>query len=1047
MELFNNFITVKQRAMKQALIKIVLCCIVALSFCGTSLGQSFDWAKGGGTTTSVSIGTPFEKVFSMTTDPNGNVYALSRVYNGTIIADTFSGRGASSRAPSLLITSYDCSGQMRWAKLITSSGGQCDPFGIIADSLGHIYVAGFFINRTCFIGNDTSISGLVYQNMALVQLDTLGHFNWIRYLGDNTIATLNASLATASYLAIDSSNNIHFIVNIKFGMPLTSTLTTHMGMYDVTYNASGTLTDARRIQLDSSLVMTGAVIDRSSGKLYAIGHTAGIFTSGTTLHNFVAAFDTGRNLIWKDTLSYPAGFLAAFGGLTTDERGYLYVTTGGVGYTAYRGDTTFNTLTGSGDIACVMKIDTGSNLVWSRGYSATGTNANLLSITTVPGNKVAAAGTMGNILTADHETVTPYSGEGSNAYFTVLDTAGSVTTIQQIHGNDASDQGSVIVSNRVGNLYLGGQAGDSVWVDSAGYRSVGGNTDFFVMKYGVDCGCTSMPIAWYDTTRTGAGGATVAFTFTGTTSGIDSMRWYFGDGSTGTSTSPTHTYSAIDTYYACVYIYSSCGNDHHCIDIGLPCLSAPTAAFSRTGSTAARSFTYTGTTAGIDSLVWSFGDGSLATGNSVSHTYTATGSYMVCVTAYNHCGSDVSCFTISVPCLSRPTASYSTTGTITTRNFTYTGTTVSLDSVVWKFGDGTRATGTTATHTYSAIGIFTACVYAYNPCGMDSSCTTISVPCLTTPSASYTHTGIPTTSFTYTGATAGIDSIVWHFGDGSRGLGTSTTHTYTAIDTVTACVIAYSRCGNDSSCTTIYIPCLAMPVAGASTSGSGHSWTFTYTGTTPSLDSLTWRFGDGTSGYGGTVSYSFTLAGTYNVCATAYNHCGWDSACVTVVVPCDTIAASFTDTGVIHKGFHYTGTTAYVDSIVWLYGDGNRDTGRNATHAFTSSGIYHVCVIAYSSCTSDSACRDISVIGLGVNDIPMNDIQVFPNPARDEINVSGIQSAMQYRLLDVTGVSLRMGELTKPSNIVAMNGLSSGIYMLELSGQDKRKLLFRIIKL
>lgn len=58
-------------------------------------------------------------------------------------------------------------------------------------------------------------------------------------------------------------------------------------------------------------------------------------------------------------------------------------------------------------------------------------------------------------------------------------------------------------------------------------------------------------------------------------------------------------------------------------------------------------FTYTGNTSGLDSLVWTWGDGQttkVTTGYTapVSHTYSSNGRYNVAVTAYNTCGSTTS---------------------------------------------------------------------------------------------------------------------------------------------------------------------------------------------------------------------------------------------------------------------------------------------------------------------------------------------------------------------------------------------------------------------
>ena len=62
-------------------------------------------------------------------------------------------------------------------------------------------------------------------------------------------------------------------------------------------------------------------------------------------------------------------------------------------------------------------------------------------------------------------------------------------------------------------------------------------------------------------------------------------------------------------------------------------------------------FTYTGTATGVDSLRWSFGDGNTSIASNPVHTYSVSGIYHVCVTAYNSCGADSACgnITVAVP--------------------------------------------------------------------------------------------------------------------------------------------------------------------------------------------------------------------------------------------------------------------------------------------------------------------------------------------------------------------------------------------------------------
>ncbi len=61
------------------------------------------------------------------------------------------------------------------------------------------------------------------------------------------------------------------------------------------------------------------------------------------------------------------------------------------------------------------------------------------------------------------------------------------------------------------------------------------------------------------------------------------------------------------------------------------------------------------------------------------------------------------------------------------------------------------------------------------------------------------------------------------------------------------------------------------------------AFSFAYSGTA-NPDSVVWDFGDGQSGYGTNPTHLFAISGTYTVCATAYNHCGFDSVCTTLTV-------------------------------------------------------------------------------------------------------------------------------------------------------------------
>ena len=231
---------------------------------------------------------------------------------------------------------------------------------------------------------------------------------------------------------------------------------------------------------------------------------------------------------------------------------------------------------------------------------------------------------------------------------------------------------------------------------------------------------------------------TIGGTYTGTTLGVDSIVWKFGDGTEATGTSVLHTFAAVGTYHVCVIAYSHCGNDTACNYDTVICVSAPVAAFTDTGRITIGT-TYTGTTTAVDSVVWNFGDGTTSTGISSLHTYTATGIYHICVTAYSPCGSNTACKYDTVFCIAPPTASFTDTGTHHTVGFKYTGSTAGLDSVVWSFGDGHSGTGISPFHTYTASGTYFVCATIFTPCGIDSACDSVTVTVPTIVSAIQTY--------------------------------------------------------------------------------------------------------------------------------------------------------------------------------------------------------------------------------------------------------------------------------------------------------------------
>lgn len=133
--------------------------------------------------------------------------------------------------------------------------------------------------------------------------------------------------------------------------------------------------------------------------------------------------------------------------------------------------------------------------------------------------------------------------------------------------------------------------------------------------------------------------------FTSTASNADSISWDFGDGATGVGTNLVHVYPESGTYNVCQFVTNTCGSDTLCQTLQVNC-TPPFAEFSFT--TDALEAAFSGVVLNADSIAWDFGDGSSSGENNPTHLYAASGTYLVCLFAFNACEVDTFCQDVAV---------------------------------------------------------------------------------------------------------------------------------------------------------------------------------------------------------------------------------------------------------------------------------------------------------------------------------------------------------------------------------------------------------------
>jgi len=212
---------------------------------------------------------------------------------------------------------------------------------------------------------------------------------------------------------------------------------------------------------------------------------------------------------------------------------------------------------------------------------------------------------------------------------------------------------------------------------------------------------------------------------------ISTRLWDFGDGTTSTETTPSHTYSTAGTYYASLKLVSQSGESSSATttiiaeeDSSEP--EPPTAVLSSSATTGEAPLTVTfsggsSTTpnSSITGYNWTFGDGSQATGEIVSYTYTEPGAYTARLTVTDNLQLSTSVttpviVTEAVEPNEKPYVVITTDTPDSDAPFTvsFNGSQSSdpdgnITRYSWNFGDGATAEGSIATHTYNAPAEYT----------------------------------------------------------------------------------------------------------------------------------------------------------------------------------------------------------------------------------------------------------------------------------------------------------------------------------------------------
>lgn len=508
---------------------------------------------------------------------------------------------------------------------------------------------------------------------------------------------------------------------------------------------------------------------------------------------------------------------------------------------------------------------------------------------------------------------------------------------------------------------------------------------------------------------------TFAINYNGT---LQSYSWDFGDGTTSTAASPTHTWTNPGIYATVLHYVDAggCPGTTNIIytEIDQP---IPTLTFSASPTTVCvgtqLNFTNNLNTVNPSNYAWDYGDGTGTTGLNF-HIYTTPGVYTVTLTASDAAGCTAKTTqTNYITVLAPPGAYIGHANTCTNRSlvtFTYNSTNAS--SLAWTFGDGQSQTTSGSVgqvqHSYAQTGIYYLSLTASNGVctitnsdivqvltkqqpvlsALNSVCVDGALnvqlaigrnPWALSSGTNYDYTpqfyyadGTPfngTVGYTNPYSPYNNGAFGWTlngFQAGESGLYVVTTSSgFNCTDQSNVIPLTIKGTATPALTVVSNAACYQQPVVlqDASTVGPGNS-----------ILSGTWNFGDGQTqplAVGGQVSHVYSNPGAYTVSLTINDAGGCQvtsNANVGTVRALGPKAYFYPSAMTMLYGttaYFYNSTNAYGLGAVnysWDFGDGLTSTLANPSHSYAAPGSYTVTLSASNPAGGCSSSYAVTVV-------------------------------------------------------------------------------------
>lgn len=129
-------------------------------------------------------------------------------------------------------------------------------------------------------------------------------------------------------------------------------------------------------------------------------------------------------------------------------------------------------------------------------------------------------------------------------------------------------------------------------------------------------------------------------------------------------------------------------------------------------------------------------------------------------------------------------------------------------------------------------------------------------------------------------------------------------------------------------------------------------------------------------------------------------------------------------------------TSSSAPEYQWYFNQSPILNATNQTHMAQSNGLYAV-KTHFPDCTNGLISEEIELNYVGIEKQSNTSIQLYPNPTKGIVKITGFEIGAEISVINSMGKTIKYLTTNSPSVFIEMNGLTNGVYYVQIFEKDK----------